>query len=90
MSTSIDWGKMIGGIIAAVLITMQVGLDGSFDDHKELTEKAVEKLEVNTMRKSLVEKNIAAIEADYTLINMRLLKIEREMDSLYDGPGLQD
>lgn len=90
MSTSIDWGKMIGGIIAAVLITMQVGLDGSFDDHKELTEKAVEKLEGNTMHKSIVEKNIAAIEADYTLINMRLLKIEREMDSLYDGPGLQD
>lgn len=83
MSTNIDWSKLIGGIIAAVLITMQVGIDGRFESHGERTVQAVEKLENNTMHKSTVEKHIALLEAEWSVMNNRVLILERAVNSFY-------
>jgi len=72
----IDWGKIIGSAIAAGLIAFQLGMDGRLEKHEEITQRNVERLENTTVHAS-------TIAADNRLIENRLLKLERQMNSLY-------
>lgn len=74
----IDWGKMISGIIAAILITLQVGLDSKLTEHQDNSQRDVTRIETTTTHSD-------TIEADNKIINSRLLSLEEEMNSVYKG-----
>lgn len=106
---NVDYGKIIGSAIAAGLLALQLGMDVKLETHEEVTEKAVDRIEDNTMHKSTVEKHLAAVESRFERVesdfmpksdiqdkftqfdsederlNQRLLILEREMNSVYQG-----
>lgn len=89
MSSSIDWGKIIGGMLAAGLIAFQVGMDSKLDTHAETNQRNVDRLEDTTMHKSTIEMHLSSLEAqidkDVGIVDGRLMELERQMNSMYQG-----
>lgn len=77
---SIDWGKIIGAAVGAGLIALQVGMNSRLEVHGTTTQRDVDRIESNTVHSS-------TIEADNKILNERILRLEREMNSMYTGLG---
>lgn len=74
----IDWGKIVGAAVGAGLIALQVGMDSRLKTHETTTQRDVDRIESNAVHS-------ATIEAANKILNERILRLEREMNSMYTG-----